>query len=59
MTPTRPSAETNAAHTEAESRAHDRIAPDATLDAISAVNLYVEAFVAGARFEAERREARR
>jgi len=30
------------------------VAPDDVLDAIAAVNLYVEAFVAGARFAAER-----
>jgi hypothetical protein len=40
---------------EAEERAHDRVAPDAVLDSIAAVNLYVEAFVAGARFAAARR----
>ncbi len=42
----------DAARAEAEERAHDRVAPDATLDSIAAVNLYVEAFVAGARFAA-------
>jgi hypothetical protein len=46
-----------AARAEAEERAHDRVAPDATLDAIAAVNLYVEAFLAGARFAATRRES--
>lgn len=40
------------ARAEAEERAHDRVEPDAVLDSIEAVNLYVEAFVAGARFAA-------
>src|SRR5258705_13870722 len=41
-----------AARAEAEERAHDRVAPDAMLDSIAAVNIYVEAFVAGAKFAA-------
>ena len=51
--PIDPAAATRA---EAEERAHDRVAPDAVLDSISAVNLYVEAFVAGAKFAAACRE---
>jgi hypothetical protein len=43
-----------AARAEAEERAHDRVAPDATLNAIAAVNLYVEAFLAGLHFAAAR-----
>lgn len=42
----------DAIHVEAEARAHDRLMPDATLDAMAAVDLYVEAFVAGAKFAA-------
>lgn len=34
---------------EADERAHDRVAPDATLDSIAPVNLYAEAFLAGAK----------
>ena len=44
---------------EAETRAHDRVTPEAMLDAIAAVNRYVEAFVAGAEFAAARHEASR
>jgi hypothetical protein len=44
-----------AARAEAEKRAHDRVAPDAVLDAIATVSLYVEAFLAEARFDAARR----
>jgi len=44
---------------EAETRAHDRVSPDGLLDSIAAVNLYVEAFLAGARFAEERRGAAR
>ena len=43
----------DAVRAEAEERAHDRVAPDATLDSIAAVNLYVEAFVAGVKFAAK------
>jgi len=43
-----------AARAEAEDRAHDRVSPDAVLDAIGAVDLYIEAFVAGAKFATER-----
>ena len=39
-----------AARQEAEVRVHDRVSPDAAFDAIAAVSLYVEAFLAGARF---------
>jgi hypothetical protein len=49
----------DAVHAEAEERAHDRVAPDAVLDSIAAVNLYVEAFVAGARFAESLRESGR
>ena len=42
----------DATRAEAEERAHDRVAPDAMLDGITAVNLYVEAFLAGARLAA-------
>lgn len=49
-------AQTDAARLEAEERAHDRVEPDAVLDAIAAVNLYVESFLAGARYAAPRRE---
>ena len=45
--------------TEAEDQAHDAVAPDATYDAIAAVNLYVAAFLAGARFAADQRDVRR
>lgn len=45
---------TDAARAEAEGRAHDRVSPDAAIEPIAAVNLYLEAFVAGARFAAER-----
>ena len=37
---------------EKEERAHDRVSPAAMLDPLAAVNLYVETFVAGARFAA-------
>jgi hypothetical protein len=40
------------ARAEGEERAHDRVAPEAMFDSIAAVNLYVEAFVAGAKFAA-------
>ena len=50
-------AEAAAACAEAEERAHDRVAPDATLDSIAAVNLYVEAFVVGAMFAAAGRRS--
>jgi len=46
------------ARAEAEVRAHDRVSPDAELDSIAAVNLYVEAFVAGAKFAVEARRDR-
>ena len=49
----RTSATLDAARVEAEERAHDRVSPDATLDPIGAVNLYVEAFLAGAQFAAD------
>ena len=41
-----------AARDEAELRAHDRVSPDAVYDAIAAVDLFVEAFLEGARFAA-------
>ena len=44
-----------AVRAEAEERAHDTVAPDGVYDAIGAVNLYVEAFLAGARFAAAQR----
>ena len=37
---------------EAEERAHDAVTPDAVLNALAAINLYVEAFIAGAKFAA-------
>ncbi len=40
--------------TEADERAHDRLTPDAVLDAVAAVDLYVEAFLAGASFAVAR-----
>jgi len=43
---------------EADERAHDRLTPDAALDAVAAVDLYVEAFLAGARFAGARAGAR-
>jgi len=46
----------DAARAEARTRAHGRIAPDAALMPIEAVNLYVEAFIAGAQFAEARRE---
>jgi hypothetical protein len=52
--------ETDAAvRAEAEERAHDRVSPNGMLDPIAAVNLYVEAFVAGARFSASQTGASR
>ena len=47
----------DAVRAEAEERAHDRVGPDAMFDSIAAVDLYVEAFVAGASFVAARRAA--
>ena len=41
---------TEAIRAEAEEGAHDRVSPDAVLDAAAAVDLYVEAFLAGAAF---------
>ncbi len=35
---------------EADDRAHDRLSPDAVLDGMTAVDLYAEAFLEGARF---------
>jgi len=48
-----------AVRAEAEERAHDRVSPDAMLDPLAAVNLYVEAFLAGARFAASQTGASR
>ena len=48
-----------AAQIEAEERAHDRVSRDALLDPLAAVNLCVEAFVAGARFTASQAGASR
>ncbi len=45
--------------TEAENRAHDRLTPDQMLDAFAAIDLYVEAFVAGARYANEQRRSGR
>jgi hypothetical protein len=46
---------TTEARARAEVRAHDRVSPGDSYDAIGAVNLYVEAFIAGARFAEARR----
>ncbi len=40
----------DAVRAEALERAHDRVEPDGVLDALAALELYVEAFLAGARF---------
>lgn len=40
----------DAVRAEAEERAHDRVLPDAAYFGLDAIELYVEAFVAGARF---------
>ena len=37
---------------EAEERAHDRVSPESTFSGLEAVDLYVEAFLAGAAFAA-------
>ena len=42
---------------EALQRAHDRLSPDSALDPLASVDLYVEAFLAGARYADERRSA--
>ena len=47
------------ARAEAETRAHDRVSPDAVFNSIAAVNLYVEAFLAGTQFADDRREGAR
>ena len=46
------------AQIEVEERVHDRVSPDAMLDPLAVVSLYVEAFVAGARFAVETRHDR-
>ena len=49
----------DAVHAEAEIRAHDRLRPDSILDAFTAVDVYVEAFVTGARYADQQRGASR
>ncbi len=40
------------AEAEAEERAHDRVSPESTFIGVEAVDLFVEAFLAGAAFAA-------
>jgi hypothetical protein len=49
-----PEARRRALREEADRRAHDHVSPEAVYEAIAAVNLYVVAFEAGAKYEAER-----
>jgi len=50
---------TDTARAAAEGRAHDCLSPDLAIEPTAAVNLYVEAFVVGARFGANRLDGSR